>query len=88
MKRDGVLIIAEAGVNHNGNLSTAKQLAEKAKDCGADIVKYQTFVPEKIASRHARMAEYQKINTGEDMTQEEMLSKLCLSKNEFIELAE
>ena len=60
MKR--VLIIAEAGVNHNGDINTAKKLVREAKRCGADIVKFQTFNPRKLASSHAVMADYQKEN--------------------------
>lgn len=48
-----VTIIAEAGVNHNGDLETAKRMAYVAKECGADIVKYQTAVPELVVSRFA-----------------------------------
>ena len=54
-----VTIIAEAGVNHNGDLETAKRMAYVAKECGADIVKYQTAVPELVVSRFAEKAEYQ-----------------------------
>ena len=48
-----VTIIAEAGVNHNGDLEMAKKMARVAKECGADIVKYQTAVPELVVSRFA-----------------------------------
>ena len=54
------LIIAEAGVNHNGSLETAKQLVRTAKECGADIVKFQTFDVDSITSKYAEMAQYQK----------------------------
>lgn len=57
-------IIAEAGVNHNGSMTLAKQMVEKAKQAGADYVKFQTFVPEKLVSRFAQKAEYQKKTTG------------------------
>lgn len=82
-----VLIIAEAGVNHNGDVGIAKKLIDEAKGCGADIVKFQTFEPRKLASKHAFMAEYQKQNLGADETQEEMLSRLALRKEDYIELA-
>lgn len=59
-----IRIIAEAGVNHNGSLALAKQLALTARQAGADIVKYQTFVPEKLASASAAKADYQKSETG------------------------
>lgn len=82
-----VLIIAEAGVNHNGSLDIAKQLARAAKECGADIVKYQTADLHSIVSRYAGMADYQKINTGQEKSQQEMLSKLLLPYGDFVELA-
>lgn len=81
-----VLIIAEAGVNHNGSLELAKQLALKAKEAGADIVKFQTFVPDKLVARSAKMAEYQKENIGKEESQLDMLKKLTLELEEFKEL--
>ena len=61
-----VFIIAEAGVNHNGKIELAKKLIDAAVDAGADAVKFQTFRADKLASRNASMAEYQKKNTGHD----------------------
>ena len=81
------LIIAEAGVNHNGELEIAKQLAKEAKRCGADIVKFQTAKLSSLVSKTAKMAEYQKENIGQEMSQREMLKKLLLSYDEFKELA-
>lgn len=81
-----VLIIAEAGVNHNGDIETAKELALVAKECGADIVKYQTVDLDSIVSKNAPMAEYQKSNTGIEESQKDMLSKLILTYDEFVEL--
>ena len=83
-----VLIIAEAGVNHNGDINIAKKLVKEAKVAGADIVKFQTFIPSKLASKHAKMAEYQIKNTGIIETQEEMLSKLTLKQENYVELAD
>ena len=83
-----VLIIAEAGVNHNGDFKIAKKMVEKAKTCGADIVKFQTFNPKKLASKHAPMAKYQKENLGVDELQEKMLSKLTLKQDEYAELSD
>ena len=80
------LIIAEAGVNHNGKIHLAKELAKKAKDAGADIVKYQTFVPELLVSKFALKAEYQQKNDPKAENQLDMLKRLCLTKKEFIEL--
>ena len=59
-----VLIIAEAGVNHNGDIGTAKELVRVARECGADIIKFQTFQVEGLVSKHAEMAQYQKENLG------------------------
>lgn len=82
------LIIAEAGVNHNGSLEIAKQLVDKAKECGADIVKFQTAKLDSLVSKSAQMADYQKKNIGVEESQKEMLSKLLLSFEDFIELAD
>ncbi|RDU21876.1 N-acetylneuraminate synthase [Anaerosacchariphilus polymeriproducens] len=82
----GVLIIAEAGVNHNGDMKLAKRLIEEAKKAGADIVKFQTFVPEREVSKYAQKASYQKETTGEAGSQLEMIKKLQLSEENFIEL--
>ncbi|WP_276947875.1 N-acetylneuraminate synthase [Acetatifactor muris] len=81
------LIIAEAGVNHNGNLEFAKKLALTAKNCGADIVKFQTAKLDALVSKHAQMADYQKKNIGSEMSQRDMLKKLLLTYNEFVELS-
>ena len=81
------LIIAEAGVNHNGSLEIAKELAKTAKLCGADIVKYQTARIDSIVSKNAKMANYQKQNIGENISQKKMLEGLLLSFDEFIELS-
>lgn len=84
----GVLIIAEAGVNHNGDMNLAKRLIEEAKRAGADIVKFQTFVPEREVSKYAQKADYQKETTGGAGSQLEMIKKLQLSEENFIELKE
>ncbi|MCR2046775.1 N-acetylneuraminate synthase [Acetatifactor muris] len=81
------LIIAEAGVNHNGSLEAAKKLALTAKKCGADIVKFQTAKLNSMVSKHAYMADYQKKNIGVEMSQRDMLKKILLTYNDFIELA-
>lgn len=84
----GVLIIAEAGVNHNGSIELAKKLAEQAKLAGADYVKYQTFQPENMVSKFAEKADYQKKTTDAGQSQLEMLNKLMLTFEEFVELKE
>lgn len=83
---DRTLIIAEAGVNHNGSLEIAKEMIRKAKDAGADYIKFQTFIPDKLVSRYADKAEYQKKATGKEQSQLQMLEKLALSFNDFLEL--
>jgi len=73
-----VTIIAEAGVNHNGNLDLARRLVDAAADAGADYVKFQTFKAEKIAVRKAEKAAYQKQSTSSGEDQLQMLKKLEL----------
>jgi N,N'-diacetyllegionaminate synthase len=87
--RTHVLIIAEAGVNHNGSLELAKKLIDIAADAGADYVKFQTFKADKLVSRTAKKAEYQEknINDGDD-SQYNMLKKLELSESMHTELIE
>lgn len=81
-----ICIIAEAGVNHNGNYETAIQMVKAAKKAGADYIKFQTFVPEKLVSESARKAEYQKKTTGSEESQLDMLKKLTLTKGEFLNI--
>ena len=82
-----VLIIAEAGVNHNGSLELAKQLIDKAVEAGVDIIKFQTFKSEKLVSKTAKQAEYQQRNIGKkDEGQLAMLKKLELSRQDHEEL--
>jgi N,N'-diacetyllegionaminate synthase len=88
MIENKTFIIAEAGVNHNGNIEIAKKMIEVAKECGADAIKFQTFKAEKVISRYAPKAEYQKQTTGETDSQLEMVKKLELSFDDFIVLKE
>ncbi len=81
-----VMIIAEAGVNHNGDLKIAKQLVDAASVIGADAIKFQTFQAKHLAVPDARKADYQIENTGRTMSQYEMLKSLELSWQEFEEL--
>ena len=82
------LIIAEAGVNHNGDFELAKKLIDKAVEGGADIVKFQTCKAENVISRYADKAEYQKVTTGEADSQLEMVRKLMLTYEEYGKLKE
>ena len=77
------LIIAEAGVNHNGNLALAKKLIETASQCGADVVKFQTFRAELLATKKAARAKYQIENIGKDGSQISMLKKLELKQEDY-----
>jgi N-acetylneuraminate synthase len=74
------LIIAEAGVNHNGSLEIAKKLIDVAADAGVDYVKFQTFKAEKLVSKAAKKAAYQIENTGDDGSQFAMIKKLELDE--------
>ena len=85
--KNKVIIIAEAGVNHNGSLEKAKRLIDAAALAKVDYVKFQTFKAEKIVSPNAKKAEYQSKNTEEDdNSQFKMLKKLELSDQDHIEL--
>ena len=82
-----VIIIAEAGVNHNGDVGKAKELIDKAKEAGVDYVKFQTFKAEKGVSKKALKANYQIENTqNSSESQLEMVKKLELSFDQFVEL--
>ena len=76
-------IIAEAGVNHNGKLATAKKLIKKAAEAGADYVKFQVYITENLVTKKAKKAKYQKINSKKKENQFEMLKKFELSMKQF-----
>ena len=82
------LIIAEAGVNHNGDVRLAKQLVDAAVAANADAVKFQTFKAERLVTQQAPKAAYQRRRTGESESQLEMLRRLELSPRAHEELAE
>lgn len=86
MSKNHVIIIAEAGVNHNGSLDLAKKLVDDGKKAGVDMVKFQLAIPELLVSRTAKMAEYQIANTGKEESQLEMLKKISLTFEEHKEL--
>jgi N,N'-diacetyllegionaminate synthase len=83
-----VIIIAEAGVNHNGDIALAYQLIDVAVEAKADYVKFQTWKSENIISKFAAKAEYQKATTGEHESMLEMEKKLELSYEQFICLSD
>ncbi|MBI4589777.1 MAG: N-acetylneuraminate synthase [Candidatus Rokubacteria bacterium] len=83
-----VFIVAEAGVNHNGDLALAKRLVDVAAEAGADGVKFQTFRSEALVSRAAPKAAYQQAATGADEGQREMLARLELTPDQYAEIRE
>lgn len=80
------LIIAEAGVNHNGKIDLALKLCDEAKKAGADIVKFQTWKTENIITKSVAQADYQAINTGITESQYDMLKRLELSYDDFVKI--
>ena len=81
-----VLIIAEAGVNHNGDIDNAIRMIEVAAEAGADVVKFQTFSASKVSTHFAEKADYQKKTTGSKDNQLAMLQKLELKKKDHYKL--
>lgn len=77
------LVIAEAGVNYNGNLELAKEMIYVAKECGADIIKFQTAKPELVMSKYAEKADYQKKTTGMCESQLDMCRRILLPYEDF-----
>ena len=83
MVKENCLIIAEAGVNHNGKLALALQLCDAAKEAGADVIKFQTWNTESLLTKSVKQAEYQTHNTGKQESQFDMLKRLELSYGDF-----
>lgn len=86
MNNDKVIVIAEAGVNHNGDIALARKMVYAAKEAGADYVKFQTAVPELVISVFAPKAEYQKETTGSDESQLDMCRAIHLPLSAYAEL--
>lgn len=84
--KNKVIIIAEAGVNHNGSLQRAKEMVKAAKAAGADYVKFQTAIPELVISSVAPKAEYQKETTGIEQSQLEMCKAIHLPLSDYATL--
>lgn len=80
------IVIAEAGVNHNGDINLAKRLIDVAQECGADLVKFQLYDSSNLATKDAAKAEYQVLATDSSESQREMLSKLELTEDMMKEL--
>ena len=85
-RKSRTFIIAEAGVNHNGNLKLAKKLIDISKKAGADAVKFQTFKAKNVISEFANKLNYQKNNSRDKQSQLEMLKSLELTNQNFVEL--
>lgn len=85
---DPVLVIAEAGVNHNGSVQIAHEMIEAARCAGADVIKFQLFDTDKLVTAEARQADYQVQNTGFEEGQHSMLRRLELGREAHVELAE
>ena len=81
-----VLVVAEAGVNHNGDVNLAHKLIDVAANAGADIIKFQTFHAEAVIASSAPKAAYQKETTGAEESQLDMVRKLELSTDDFVAL--
>ncbi len=84
--KNSTIIIAEAGVNHNGDMQIAKELVKKAAQIGADIVKFQTFKAEDLSTSSAQKAAYQIRNTKDSLSQKEMLSKLEIDYDQHLSI--
>lgn len=83
MNNNHTIIIAEAGVNHNGSMELAKKMVDSAKSFGVDYIKFQTGKPELVTSKFAVMADYQKKNIGKDESQLDMIKKIMLNAEDF-----
>lgn len=85
-KKNNVFVIAEIGVNHSGKLSLAKKMIDQAKRCGADAVKFQTYIAQNLATKSTKKVKYQLKNSKKKETHYQMLKSLELSKENHIKL--
>ena len=88
MKKEKIFIIAEAGVNHNGDLLLAFKMIDKAVESGADAIKFQSFVAESLVTEGLDMSDYQKENMQSDITQFEMLKRLDIGNDKMLKMIE
>ncbi len=84
--KNKLLIIAEGGVNHNGNLSLAKKMISSSKQCGADYIKFQYYITENLILKKSKLANYQKKNSIKKTNQYDLLKKLELKQDQVYEL--
>ena len=81
-----ILVIAEAGINHNGNIGIAKKMIDVASEAGADFVKFQTFNSDRLVTSSARKADYQIDELNKEESQKEMLKRVELTEAMHFEL--
>lgn len=86
MKKNKVIVIAEAGVNHNGDIRLAKKLVDVAKNSGADYIKFQAFFAKELVTLKSKLAKYQQNNLREKLRQFDLLKKLELKKNDYVNI--
>ncbi len=88
IRKKGTIVIAEAGVNHNGKLDIALRMCDAAKEANADVVKFQTWNTDKLITQSLKMADYQLKNTGVRESQYDMLKRLELQYEDFVKIKE
>ena len=86
MNKNKVIVIAEAGVNHNGDIKLAKKLVDVAKNSGADYIKFQAFSARELVTLKSKLAKYQQKNLREKIRQFDLLKKLELKKNDYVNI--
>ena len=80
------IVIAEAGVNHNGSMKLAKKLIDVAAKSGADFIKFQSFLTENVVTQKVKITNYQKLNQKKEQTQYQMIKKLEISFKNHLKL--